>query len=202
MPKSDRIVTNSDRRPSVYGWIAGRLHEVKTNGPDLSEWIKAQVGHEVSTSTLYRLLAVARRDSPPQGPDTVRRARRDPREPLVKDWFLVDEHALELQLILYRLPNDGMPQPDLLTALDTLKGIRQVIEATSVREVFVVAIVQNMDEARDLRARIEEIAPGRSVVMDTIESESWSASPLTWLDLAQKAAKDRRTGALNWLSDE
>ena len=86
--------------------------------------------------------------------------------------------------MLYRLPNDGMPQQRLLDELWRLTGVRQVIEASSDRELLIIGLVRTEQEARLLRGRIEDLAPGRSVKMDVVESEDWRAARRTWMHVA------------------
>jgi len=107
----------------------------------------------------------------------------------MRPWIAADETALGLQRVLFRLPNDGLPRPALLAALETMPGIRQVIEVSSDREVIVVAVVRDLDEAGDLRALLEDHAPGQPVRMDLITVESHLPTRLTWIRLARHQLK-------------
>lgn len=65
-----------------------------------------------------------------------------------------------------------------------MPGIRQVIEVSSDREVLAVALVRDLAEADDLRARVEDYAPGQPVRMDVVNWESHMPARRTWVDLA------------------
>ncbi len=100
--------------------------------------------------------------------------------------MVVDEPALGLLRLLLRLPNDGLPRPELLEALRGLPGIRQVLEVSSDREILAVGLARDLREAEDLRARVQDHAVGQSVRMDIISAESHRPAERTWVELARR----------------
>ena len=117
-----------------------------------------------------------------------RRGDRHPKEaPLIREWLLVEEQALGILKVIYRLPNDGLPQDALCEQAGKLIGVRQIIETGSDRELIVIALVRDLIAARDLRARLEDLAPGRSVRMDLVEFEDQTPAVRTWRRLAEEA---------------
>ncbi len=109
------------------------------------------------------------------------------------DWLLVDEAALGLLRVLYRLPNNGLPRPGLLEALSGIGGIRQIIEVSGDLEVLVVAIVEDLQEAQRLRARIQDHAIEQPVRMDLLNYESHEPARQTWIQLARRQLKLDKT---------
>lgn len=101
------------------------------------------------------------------------------------DWLLVNEEALAVRKVVYRLPNDGRPQAELIAAIRRLEGVRQIIETASDRELILVGLVSDEPAARALRGRLEDLAPGRSVRMDAVEYEDHQPSVRTWQALAE-----------------
>lgn len=172
---------------AAFVWIAAKLHEILDG--DLPEWTGNRFEHALDTKTLLATAKIrrplARTGRPPQGPHP----RRVTREPAIFDWFWVDEPKLGLLRILFRLPNDGLPRPDLMDAMKELPGIRQVIETKTDREIIAIGLVRNLDEADHLRARIEEQAPDQSVRMDLVQEEDHLVARRTWLEIAQREAR-------------
>ncbi len=170
-------------------WVAARLNGVRT--VDIPDWTQRHDLPSASGSSFERAVAPLRAISPSQrkrgrGGGGAPRHQRDG----IREWLLVDESVLGVRKVLYRLPNDGLPQPNLLNAIASLNGTRQVLEAGSDRELIVVALVRTEEEANDLRSRLEELAPGRSVKMDPVSDETWSAAPGTWIAVARSRVLD------------
>ena len=166
-------------------WVAARLNGVPTRL--VQQWAHDNDLHASSSSGFERAVGPVRAVSELQG-SRGRPGRRQQKErALIRDWLLVNEESLGLVKMVYRLPNDGMPQAELLERLGTLIGVRQVIETGSDREVIVIALVRDSGAARLLRGQLEDLVPGRSVRMDTVEWEDHTAAGPTWTHLARRA---------------
>lgn len=165
-------------------WVAARLAGAPAVG--VPEWAAKHVGVTVPKSAIEKHVnTVTARSNlmKPRGRPGQTRIKRD--APIMRDWVLVDESALGLRVVLFRLSNDGLPQRQLLADLRDVRGVRQIIETSADRELLAVAVVRGIEHARDMRARFEELAPGRSVRMDFVEFETHEPAIATWLDLAK-----------------
>jgi hypothetical protein len=169
-------------------FVAARLHGIPFNG--VPEWAETHLGLRFSKTRMQNALASVRlssahkkRPGPPGAASCV------PEDPFIEDSLVIDEQKLGVLRVLFRLPNDGLPQAQLLEDLEGLPGVRQILELDSTRDVLVVALAGSMSDADDLRARIQDFVPGRGVVRDIISFESHAAMPATWKRLAKDAAK-------------
>ena len=82
----------------------------------------------------------------------------------------------------------------MVNALESMPGIRQVIETEELREVFAVALLRTEEEEDDLRARILEHAHGRAVMVKAIRTESHEPTVLggcRWLRRKPKHCNER-----------
>jgi hypothetical protein len=163
-------------------WVAARLAGVGVQ--DVSDWTRKQGLPTASQTTFERAVGPVRAEAKLKG----RRGRpgqRLPKDaPALWEWLLVDERRLGVQKVIYRLPNDGLPQAELIDAVRRLVGVRQIVEAGSDRELILVALVRDAVAASDLRAQLEDLAPGRSVKMDLVEFEDNQPAVRTWHHLA------------------
>jgi hypothetical protein len=174
-----------------YAWMAAHVHDVST--ACFADFTETELGVRLNWKRAWRAVEGIeeqsrwrnKKGSEPATPSPGARTQA----PVMRPWIVTDETALGLQRVLFRLPNDGLPRPALLAALETLPGIRQLIEVSSDREVIVVAVVRDLDEARDLRALLEDHAPGQPVRMDLITVESHLPTRLTWIQLARHQLK-------------
>jgi hypothetical protein len=146
------------------------------------------VGVRIGGSAFERDVGPIRAVSPFKAPRGRRGERRTKEAPALKEWMLVEEPRLGLRKVLFRVANDGLPQPRLIEALRSLTGLAQIIETSYDREILAVAVVRTDGEARDLRSRVEELAPDRGVRMDLIETESHEPAARTWLEIARREA--------------
>lgn len=160
----------------------------------IPEYIEGELGVELSEDILEHEVGPVRARNPhkdPRGPQPVedeKRPRRSTKsEPAIwTDWLRIDEAALGLQKYLLRIPNDGMPLPDLIAFLEELPGVTQLIETAEDREIIAVVIQRSAEEADDLQAVVQEHAPTRSVRLHRIRRESDAPIVATWLDLAAR----------------
>lgn len=178
------------KRLARFLWIASKLNG--ETGESLEAWCKQETGLEVQLKQVQELVKPlrpkTRRGRPPKQRKT-RRRDADDREHAIVDWLLVDEARLELLVVLYRLPSDGMPRPDLYDVISELPGVRQVIETKRDRELLVIGLVRSLKEADALRSLLEEHAPEESVSLDLVQRETHLPAVQTWTWLAKREAK-------------
>jgi len=178
-----------------YAWMAARVHDVSTSR--FSEFAETELGVRLNWKRVWRAVEGVEERSRwrnKKGAGSAAPPSPVAPPPIIRPWIVADETALGLQRVLFRLPNDGLPRPALLATLEEMPGIRQVIEVSSDRELIVVAVVRDLDEAADLRALIEDHAPGQPVRMDVIISESHVPARRTWIQLARDQLKLDRAG--------
>jgi hypothetical protein len=164
-------------------WVAARLAQVGTK--EIPEWCKKRGLPTASLSSFERAVGPVRAESPLKGQRGRPGQRLPKKAPAMWEWLLVDEEALDVRKMVYRLPNDGRPQADLIAGVRRSEGVRQILETGSDRELIVVALVADEKAARALRGRLERLAPGRSVRMDAVEYEDHQPSVRTWRALAK-----------------
>lgn len=172
-------------------YIAARAHGVRVD--DVPAWVADHLGIKITRRQIQDAVGPIRAESAHKQ----RRGRKGvprlvKREPILHEGLVVDEAKLGLRRVLFRLANEGWPQPALLQDLEGLAGVRQVLEVDSTRELIIVALVVSLEDADDLRAQIEERAPGRPVRRDFISYESTAAAAATWLRLAQRTIEASR----------
>lgn len=164
-------------------WVAARLAQVGTK--EIPDWCEKNGLPSASLSSFERAVGPIRAESPLKG-QRGRPGRRRPKEAAaLRDWLLVDEAALEISKVVYRLPNDGRLQDDLIANVKHLDGVKQILETGSDRELIIVALVGKEEDGKTLRKQLEKLAPGRSVRMDAVEYEDHQPSVRTWHALAR-----------------
>jgi hypothetical protein len=104
-----------------------------------------------------------------------------------REWLLVDELRLDLEVALIRFPGGGSRQDELLEGLATTAGVRQVVETARVRDVYAFVVFEGAQRRRELRARLEELA--HALEWDDILFETHEPSIEMWRDLAYRAAE-------------
>ena len=172
-------------------WIAARLSGVGVE--DVPSWTKDQGLPTASKTSFQRAVGPVRAGATQQSwPDASGTGGHEER-PLLRDWLLVDEAQLGIKKVVYRIANDGLVQPELIAAIALLEGVRQVLETSSDRMLIIVALVCDDPGARDLRARIEELAPGRAVRMDDVTWEDHSPAARAWVEVARRMASGGAT---------
>jgi hypothetical protein len=176
------------QRGHRFAWVAARLHSVSR--PFFEEFTREQLGSPIQYEQAWK--ATGRLQAPSRWRGRQGRPRANPSSPTearpapaLWDWVLVDEPALGLLRVLYRLPNDGLPRPALLEAVAALRGVRQIIEVANDREILAIALVENLEEADRLRARIQDHAIDQPVRMDLLSHETHEPARLTWIELAR-----------------
>lgn len=190
----DGIARKDDTRTALFAYIAARLHDVLAG--DEERELFAALGINVSPSAAGKAATLARRpqrDDPAvsdgETPLTSNRTDVSPttRGPL-RRWLLVDETRVDLDLALLRFSGHQTRQPDLVSTLSSLAGIRQVIELAGTFEVLAVAVFDGAQARRDLKALVRERS-GLDPAWFDVESESWDGSLPTWRALTQRVAQ-------------
>lgn len=171
-------------RTALYAYIAARLHGVRT--ADQDQFFRTQLGVLVGQKSAARA-ATRVRGSSRSGEGRGRPAKRGRRRKhVLRDWLLVDENELGLELALVRFPGSGRRQKELVEALGKLVGVRQIIETERSGDVLAIVMFSGLDVRRDLRARLEELSD--RLFWDNVLSESHQPALATWRALATKAA--------------
>jgi hypothetical protein len=109
---------------------------------------------------------------------------------IFREWLLIDEQRLDLDVGLVRFTGSGRRQSELLTALRHLPGIRQVIETAYKRDVLAITVTAGAAQRRNLRARLEELAT--ELYWDEVVFETHEPAVDTWRELARQAAADEQ----------
>lgn len=186
--KSGAEIVASDEALRL-AWVASHLHAVSQ--ARFADFWEQQIGIALD----WRKAWEASRGLQTESPWRDKRGRRplkpeseqlESGEPALWEWMVADEPALGLLRVVYRLPNDGLPRDELREVLEELAGVRQVIELSSDREIIVVALTRDLEEAENLRAQIEDHAVGQSVRMDLVTRESHQPARRTWIELVRR----------------
>lgn len=179
-------------------WVTSRLHAVSSSF--LKRFSTEQFDLEVKYGQAWGAAGALQAKSPwrekpgPRGDKSG--VEPSPAPPAALwDWVVVDEPALGLLRFLYRLPNNGLPRPQLLDVLAGLPGVRQLVEVSGDLEILVVAVVEDLKEAEDLRSRIQDHATGEPVRMDLISHENHQPARRTWIELARRQVERDREAA-------
>jgi hypothetical protein len=104
-----------------------------------------------------------------------------------RDWTLVDELRLGLEIALVRFPGRGSRQDELLRGLSNTSGVRQILETARVRDVYAVLVFDGVHQRRALRARLEELT--EDLEWDDVLYETHEPTAAMWRDLARRAAQ-------------
>src|SRR5947207_2841916 len=134
-------VAQAESRGALFAFITARLYGSPTREHDA--FFRDELGIRVSRSGAETAARPYRLTSPRKRPRGTARSEPSRREPILRDWLLVDERRLNLETVLLRFPGDGRRQSALLAMLDDVPGIRQVIETASRREVVAIAVVRD-----------------------------------------------------------
>jgi hypothetical protein len=106
----------------------------------------------------------------------------------VRDWLLIDELRLGIELAILRFPGDGTPQADLIRRLRATPGVRQLLETAHKRDVVAIVLFSGARGRQEVRAQVDEIA--ERVIWDDVLSETWDPAARTWRALALAAAAE------------
>jgi hypothetical protein len=104
-----------------------------------------------------------------------------------REWLLVDELRLDLEVALIQFPGRGSRQGDLLDGLRRTAGVRHIIETSRTRDVYAFAVFGGPQGRRELRARLEELAT--EMTWDDVLWETQEPAVETWRALARDAAE-------------
>jgi len=183
---SRNTLPQAQTRTALFAYLAARLNDVSADDFDrffISEGllIRKAAALAAGSSAKHRPQSKKRR-----GPRTSKPPPRPPTRPGFREWTLVDELALELDVALVRFPGAGTRQSRLIHALAKLAGVRQIIETARDRDVLAILVCLNARHRRELRAQLEELA--EQMVWDEITLESHEPTRGTWRMLAAKMA--------------
>lgn len=174
-------------RTALYAYFAAQLAgiPIRSFNDLFDRW-----GLAIRQDGATRAASLRKQQSPTKVAPGRRPARRQtPRlDPVFREWLLIDEPRLGLELALLTFPGDGRRQTDLLEALRQTAGVRQIIETARKRDVVAIVLFAGPRERRDLRARLEEIS--HQIIWDDVISETHEPAPHTWRALALTAAAE------------
>src|SRR5690242_1849573 len=144
-----------ETKTALFAYFAARLKGIP--GRQLDEYFD-QIGLALRTNGARRA-AFAARYRPPLLRSPGRRATspspdRKPAGTKFRDWLLIDELGLGLDLHLVRFPGDGRPQHELLRRLEELPGVRQIIDTGTDRTVYAVVTTNGPVHRRSVRAAL------------------------------------------------
>jgi hypothetical protein len=181
-------IPQTESRTALFAHIAGRLAGVPVAAQ--VDFFRSELRVAIGRDGADAVAASHRHPDPRK-----RRRGRAPGQPrpdvspesaALRDWLLVEELKLDLDLAIVRFPGAGAKQGRLLQALTRLAGVRQVFELTERRDLLAVLLFDGRRDRRRLRAELEELAD--VMVWEDIESESSLPAVTTWARLAQAAA--------------
>lgn len=104
-----------------------------------------------------------------------------------REWLLIDELRLSLEVALVRFPGAGSRQGELLAGLAATVGVRHVVETGHRRDVYAFVVFDGVQQRRELRARLEEFT--KALEWDDVLFETHEPSIEMWRDLAHRAAE-------------
>lgn len=173
-----------------YAWVASRFHGLPAR--ELPAFLQDEIKVEpVSEDTVENAMEGLKGSGPKRKRGGGPPPAANPDAVVWPDWLRVDEIKLGLRKALIRIPNDGWPVDDLVDALRSMSGLRQIMVTKEDREIFAVLLYRNEDEADNLRARIEEHAgPNLRVRMHEIDYETDEPTKQTWLEIARREADE------------
>lgn len=177
-----------DCRTALYAYFAARLAGIPARSFD--EYFEA-LGLLVRQDGVARAVRGLKYE-----PSTRLRAGRHtsarvgtvrPEQAAFREWLLIHELRLDLEVAVVRFPGNGARQGDLIRALTDLPGVRHIIETAGVRDVLAIVVFSGPRERRDLQACLEEIAPRRE--WDDVLFETQEPTVRMWEALARRAAE-------------
>lgn len=181
-------------RLAILTWIASKLNGVTEQ--ELPDWTTGLLGRRLEGADLRPHVVQLRPPTRRGRPTTGSRPRLRPiRRPAIFDWLLVEETPeLNLISLLVELPNPTFEQrPSLVADLESLPGIRHVVEMREDGDVYALATVRNLTEADVLQARVQELVSAGGVRVRRIKRESQQGAKRTWRELAVREAADEES---------
>jgi hypothetical protein len=188
-PLGDR--RQSEARSALYGYFAARLNGIPTHTFD--DFFE-ELGLAVRQAGALRAQRPFKHHPPRK-----RRAGRNTHErspaasqpdAAFREWLLIDELKLDLEVALVRIPGDGTKQTDLIGSLSRVAGVRHIVETQRDRDVWAFVVFDGARRRRELRAQLEELAP--RLQWDDVLFETQAPMRLLWRDLAVRAAARER----------
>jgi hypothetical protein len=181
-------------RTALFSYIAARLSGVPATGFDnFFETLGVAVRSDGAQRAARRVRhqpALKRR----AGRATADRDTPTPAEQVAfREWLLIDERRLDLELALVTFPGDGRHQGGLIRALAGTAGVRQVIETAHKRDVIAIVVFSGPEQRRELQASLEELAERR--IWDDILFETHEPAINTWRALSRRAAEEEDLAA-------
>lgn len=174
-----------ETQAALFAYFAARLSGIPAEGFDA---FFQGLGLAVRRNGALRAMRPLRYQPPGKGLPGRKpsRPRRAGRRAGFRDWILIDESAVDVETALIRFPGTGARQTDLISALRTAVGVRQVFETAHKRDVYAMVLFRGRQERRRLRARLEELA--EKIVWDDVLWETHESAIATWCDLARGSA--------------
>jgi hypothetical protein len=107
----------------------------------------------------------------------------------LRKWLLVQEGDFDLDVSLLRFVPGERSSEQIVEALESISGVRQIIQLATSGEVLAVVVFDGAKARRDLRAVLQERLQMRPQ-WDEVEGETFQPALRTWQDLARKVAED------------
>jgi hypothetical protein len=173
----------------LFAYFAARLTGIPTHGFDavFNSW-----GLAVRQDGAVRAASEAKhRSTAKQRPGRKGASSRAPTTTATtisafREWLLIDELKLGLEVAIVTFPGDGAQQVELLNALRQTAGVRHIIETQRDRSIMAIVVFADAEHRRHLRAQFEELA--ERLYWDDVLYETQEPSILMWRDLAHRAA--------------
>lgn len=168
MPRPpDGKVAKGGSRTALFAYVAARL-ALNPRKQD-SEFFRRELQVDVHEK--------AGRDAAAAAPSSLRK------------WLLVREVDLDLDVSVLRFSPGERSSEQIVEALESISGVRQIIQLATSGEVLAIVIFDGAQARRELRAVLQERLQMRPN-WDEVERETFQPALRTWQDLARKAAED------------
>jgi hypothetical protein len=182
-------VPQDDSRTALFAYFAARLEGVPV--AEFASFFK-ELGITVGPAAAMRAMRPLRRQSPhkrlPGRPTAAGGSSQGPS--VFREWLLIEELRLDLEVAFVQFPGDCGRQSDLIEALRTIPGVRQLVELQQDRTVVALLLFSGSEQRTDLRSRLEEIAP--RFFWDDVIFETHEPARQAWRELARRAAQVER----------
>jgi hypothetical protein len=172
-------------RTALFAYVAAQLAGLSTG--QINETFRSW-GLAITQDSATRAASAARVPSTKQRPGR-RPSRVAARKSsnVLRDWLLVDELRLDLEVAFIRWPGNGARQSELIAGLSSTDGVRHIFETSRARDVYAIVVFDGVEQRRALRARLEELAD--VLEWEDILFETQEPSISLWRMLAQRAAQ-------------
>lgn len=180
------LVPQDESRTALFAYFAARLEGVPVAE---FEAFFEELGITVGAAAAMRAMRRLRRQSPYKAlPGRAPATGMRPHEAATfRDWLLIEELRLDLEVAMVTFPGDGARQTELINALQNVPGVRQLFELQHDRTVCALLLFAGSQHRRDLRSRLEEMAP--HLLWDDVIFETHEPALHAWRELARRAAE-------------